>query len=291
MRVSVRLGEPIRRTTGALRVELAFERATITVADALALLAQTYPGFETAFRGDDLGHPYPYQVFVNARLVPPDQAGKHALADGDKVYVFLPAAGGGHLLLPPAFFQRDTLTVARDLLGQILVRSLGGQRLTGQIMEVEAYIGEDDRASHAASGPSQRNQFMYGRPGLAYVYLIYGMHHCLNVVTETAGYPAAILIRALQPLEGIAIMTQRRGGRSRSQLTDGPGKLCQALAIDRHLDGHDLTAGSELWLEEGERTPTTHVVATPRINVRGDEQARTAPWRFVLQQGLGSSDP
>lgn len=108
------------------------------------------------------------------------------------------------------FFARDTLTVARELLGQRLVRILGDMRLSGYIVEVEAYIGEDDQASHAHPGRTARNATMYGPPGHAYVYLIYGMHHCLNIVTDREGYPAAILLRALEPLEGIPLMERDR---------------------------------------------------------------------------------
>jgi len=190
----------------------------------------------------------------------------------------------GHERLQRSFFLRPTLTVARDLLGRTLVRLLDGQRLAGRISEVEAYIGEDDLASHAARGLTPRNRAMYGSGGLAYVYLIYGMHHCLNVVTEEEGFPAAVLIRALQPLEGLALLQSRRPGRPLRSLTDGPAKLCQALAIDRRLDGYDLTAGEELWLEAGAPVSEAAVRATPRINVGGDAQARAVPWRFVVER-------
>ncbi len=194
-------------------------------------------------------------------------------------------AGGQAAVLTQDFFQRPTLDVARDLLGRTLVRALDGQRLAGRISEVEAYIGEDDLASHAACGLTPRNRPMYGPGGLAYVYLIYGMHHCLNAVTEEEGFPAAVLIRAIEPLEGAAVMQARRGGRPLRDLTNGPAKLCQALVIDRRLNSHDLTAGVGLWLEAGEPPPASAIVATPRINVGGDQRARTVPWRFVLQRG------
>ncbi len=283
MRIAVRLGEPIRRVTGSILVLLDFDAAQVTLADVLARLAAGYPGFEAALRGDDLGRPSPYRVFVNARQAPAGQETQIVLADGDKVSIFLPAVGGaGQPRLASGFFRRPTLDVARELLGCTLVRALDGQRLAGRICEVEAYVGESDQASHAARGPTARNRAMYGPGGLAYVYLIYGMHHCLNVVTEEAGFPAAVLIRAIEPLEGMATMQANRGGRSSRGLTDGPAKLCQALAIDRRLDGHDLTAGVDLWLERGTPVAPNAVRTTPRINVRGDEQAVTVPWRFVL---------
>ena len=125
---------------------------------------------------------------------------------------------------------------------------------------------------------------MYGPPGHAYVYLIYGMHHCLNIVTEREGYPAAVLIRALEPLEGIEEMRARRGGRSDLPLTSGPARLCQALDIDRSFDGADLCVpDAPLFLEEGAFVPDEAVATGPRIGVRGDDVAVTRPWRFYVQ--------
>jgi len=187
--------------------------------------------------------------------------------------------------LPKVFYARETLTVARQLLGQRLVRVLEGERLSGRIVETEAYIGEADLACHAARGLTPRTAVMFGPPGRAYVYFIYGMHHCLNVVTEQAGFAAAVLIRALQPLEGLAAMRSHRFDRSdgqRLRLTDGPGKLCQALQITRELNGVDLATSDELFIEAGSTIPDEDVLTTPRVNVRGDERALTAPWRFCL---------
>lgn len=282
MQITVRLGEPIRRLAGSIFVSLDFDAEQVSVADVLVRLGAAYPGFEAALRGDDLGRPSPYRIFVDARQVMAGQEAQTWLASGQKVYIFLPAVGGvDPAPLPRSFYLRPTLEVARDLLGRTLVHVVDGQRLAGRICEVEAYVGEDDLASHAARGPSLRNRAMYGPGGLAYVYLIYGMHHCLNVVTEAAGFPAAVLIRALEPLEGVAAMEARRGNRPAHGLTDGPAKLCQALAIDRRLDGHDLTAGAHLWLEAGRPVPPDDIVATPRVGVRGDQVARTIPWRFI----------
>lgn len=182
------------------------------------------------------------------------------------------------------FFARDTLTVARELLGQRLVRVLDGARLSGRIVEVEAYVGEGDRACHASCGRTRRNAAMFGPPGHAYVYFIYGMHYCFNAVTEREGYPAAVFIRALEPLEGIETMRARRGGRP--QLTSGPARLCQALAIDRQFDGADLCApGATLFIERGDAVPDAAVATGPRIGVRGDEAALTVPWRFYVKAG------
>jgi DNA-3-methyladenine glycosylase len=182
------------------------------------------------------------------------------------------------------FYAGDTLTVARGLLGRRLVRILDGNRLSGRIVEVEAYIGEADQASHARPGRTRRNAPMYGPPGHAYVYLIYGMYHCLNVVTERQGFPAAILIRGLEPLEGLAVMRERRGGRPDEQLTSGPGRLCEALSIDRQLDRADLCApDARLFLEMGEPVSDNSVAVGPRINVRGNKKALEAPWRFYVE--------
>ena len=182
------------------------------------------------------------------------------------------------------FFARDTLTVARELLGQRLVRVLDGRRLSGRIVEVEAYVGEDDQASHARPGPTRRNAPMYGPPGHAYVYLIYGMHHCFNVVAEREGFPAAVLVRALEPLEGIEKMRSLRGGRPDLPLTSGPARLCQALDIDRRFDGADLCASDALlFLEQDAIVPDEIITTGPRIGVRGNEIAATTPWRFYVR--------
>lgn len=185
--------------------------------------------------------------------------------------------------LPREFYTRPTLTVAQELLGQRLVRLLDGQRLAGRIVEVEAYLGEMDQASHARPGRTHRNAPMYGPPGHAYVYFIYGMYYCLNAVTEPEGSPAAVLIRGLEPLEGLEAMRRRRPGRSDHDLTSGPGKLCQALAVDGALNRADLCRGKVLWIEAGAPVTSDQVATGPRIGVRGDRRARTAPWRFYVR--------
>jgi DNA-3-methyladenine glycosylase len=182
------------------------------------------------------------------------------------------------------FFARDTLVVARELLGQRLVRIMDGECLSGRIVEVEAYIGERDQACHARSGRTERNASMYGPPGHAYVYFIYGMHYCLNVVTEWAGFPAAVLVRALEPLEGVDGMRARRGGRVDVELASGPARLCQALGLDRRFDGVDLCAsGTPLFVEQDGVFSEEAVLTGPRVGVRGDEAALTAPWRFYVR--------
>lgn len=182
------------------------------------------------------------------------------------------------------FFARDTLTVARELLGQRLVRVLDGQRLAGRIVETEAYIGDGDEACHASRGRTRRNATMFGPPGHAYVYFIYGMYHCLNAVTERDGYPAAVLIRALEPLTGLEAMRARRDGRPDTELASGPGKLCMALEIDRSFDGADLCApDARLFVEADNLVPDSAIATGPRVGVRGDEAALNAPWRFYVR--------
>ena len=183
--------------------------------------------------------------------------------------------------LPVSFYARDTVTVARDLLGQRLVRVLEGIRLGGLICETEAYSGSDDMASHAYRR-TPRSAIMYGPPGHAYVYLIYGMHYCLNAVTAADGCPGAVLIRAIAPDEGVA--TMRRVGVADHRLTDGPGKVCAALAITTAQNGLHLPTDARLFIEAGVVVPDANVIATPRRGVRGDELALTRPWRFMWKK-------
>jgi DNA-3-methyladenine glycosylase len=188
--------------------------------------------------------------------------------------------------LPRAFYERDSVTVARALLGQRVVRVLEGQRVGGLICETEAYGGADDGASHAHRR-TPRSAIMFGPPGYAYVYFIYGMHFCLNAVTEAEGQPGAVLIRALVPDEGVMLVRGRRGGiseRNALSLTGGPGKLCHALGIARAQNGIDLTASEGLSIEAGVAVADEQVEITPRIGVRGDEIARGRLWRFVWRK-------
>jgi DNA-3-methyladenine glycosylase len=178
------------------------------------------------------------------------------------------------------FFARPTLTVARELLNQRLVRVYQGERLSGIIVETEAYIGEDDSAAHSFHGRTSRTATMYGDPGKAYVYFTYGMHWMLNFVTEEEGFPAAVLVRALAPDEGIETMRRLRG---REPLTNGPAKLCQALAIDRSLLGEDTTTGDRLFVERRPQIPEAKVQRTPRIGIsHADALARERLWRFLV---------
>ena len=170
------------------------------------------------------------------------------------------------LILPTSFYARPTLRVARSLLGKYLVRETAAGVRAGRIIEVEAYVGPHDRASHASRGRTKRTEVMFGRPGLAYVYLIYGMYHCLNVVTERAEFPAAVLIRAVE---------------NENALIDGPGRVCRSFKIDLDFNRHDLTSGKALWIEDrGNRIRRTRIEAFPRIGVDYAGAWAAKPWRF-----------
>lgn len=196
------------------------------------------------------------------------------------------------------FYQRDPVTLARALLGQVLVRVLDdGTRLAGRIVETEAYLGVVDRAAHSYGGRrTPRNAAMWGPAGHAYVYFVYGLHHCMNVVAEHAGTPTAVLIRALEPLEGLARMRAHRAGKRPAErlrdadLCSGPAKLAQALRVDRTLDGADLVRGDALFLERGARTPARGIVAAPRIGVAYAAEWADQPMRFYVAGNPHVSD-
>jgi DNA-3-methyladenine glycosylase len=170
--------------------------------------------------------------------------------------------------LPREFFARDTALVARDLLGVWVFRATADGLTGGPIVETEAYGGPEDLASHARAGRTKRTAPMFGPVGHAYVYLVYGMHECLNVVAYAGRAAGAVLIRAIEPRVGVELMRGRRGGGRRTDalLAAGPARLCQALGVTRALDGHDLTAGHELWLAAGD-AGTPDVEAGARIGV------------------------
>lgn len=165
------------------------------------------------------------------------------------------------------------------------MRQREGMRLAGYIVEVEAYIGMDDQASHARFGRTPRNAAMFGPPGHAYIYLIYGIHHCLNLVTEHEGFPAAILIRALEPVEGVPEQQALRGTQHPLRnLARGPGRLCQALDINLRLNESDVCAANAmLWVEASDAIPLTEIAYGPRVGVAGDITARSAPWRLWIK--------
>jgi DNA-3-methyladenine glycosylase len=183
--------------------------------------------------------------------------------------------------LPRAFYTRPTPIVARDLLGALLVRRLPtGERLSARIVETEAYHGSDDTACHARAGETPRTAVMFREGGHAYVYLIYGMYNMLNITANEAGFPGAVLIRGVEPVEGIETMLELRGGRP-SQLTNGPGRLCTALAIDRGLNGADLTVSDALWIEERAPIDDARIELSPRIGIDyAEPEHREVLWRY-----------
>ncbi len=184
--------------------------------------------------------------------------------------------------LPVNFYKKNTLKVAQGLLGQILCRKMkiGDNTvkknvLRGIISEVEAYVGEDDPACHAACGKTKRNEVMFGPAGHAYVYFIYGMYHCLNIVTEKENYPAAVLIRGVYPIKGSKIDLKNLGKE-----IDGPGKLCNFFKIDKKLNGADVVKGKKLWVEKSPFSKKGfRVVKTPRVGI---ERGLDKKWRYVL---------
>lgn len=189
--------------------------------------------------------------------------------------------------LPPDFYARSALEVAPDLLGKLLVHVTVEGIVSGYITEAEAYMGPEDKAAHTYGGKkTKRTQAMFGPPGHAYIYLIYGMYYCFNVVVATEGQPQAVLVRALEPKDGINLMLTRRRfkqdltPKKLYQLTNGPGKLCQALGISKEQYGYDLT-GNKLFITPGIPVAPENICTKPRVNVDYAGEWDQLPWRFV----------
>lgn len=187
------------------------------------------------------------------------------------------------------FYNRDSLIVAKELLGKVLVHEIDGQKISAKIVEAEAYMGIEDKAAHSYGGKrTPRVEVMYGEPGFSYVFIIYGMYYCFNIVTQKKGTPQAVLIRAAEPTGGLDLMAQNRFKMLHNQLTpnqikgltNGPGKLCKALLIDKNLNGEDL-CGSKLYVEEGENENFS-IVSTKRVGIDYAEEAKDYPWRFYI---------
>lgn len=197
--------------------------------------------------------------------------------------------------LSRAFYRRDAVTVARALLGQKLVRSAHGRRLAGIIVETEAYLGIADKAAHSCNGRrTARNESMWSNGGHAYVYFTYGMHHCLNVVAGQEGNPVAVLLRGVEPVEGIQAMWANRGGdKPETQLCSGPGKLCQAFAISRSLDGIDLVSDGVLTIERArvKAYAPRKIVVTKRVGIGYAEDWVERPLRFYVAGNPHVSKP
>jgi DNA-3-methyladenine glycosylase len=187
----------------------------------------------------------------------------------------------------PEFYARDTVTVARELLGKVLVHKSNGHSLAGMIVETEAYLGKDDPASHAARNKTPRNAVMFGTPGRAYVYFIYGNHFCFNVVAHN-GYAGAVLIRALEPLRGIAFMRQRRKIAELKNLTNGPGKLTQALGITKDCNGLDLRVSKLQVADFLETIAPAQIIPATRIGIR---EGLDKLYRFYLKDNIYVSRP
>ncbi len=188
------------------------------------------------------------------------------------------------------FYNRDSLIVAKELLGKVLVHETGGQKISAKIVEAEAYMGIEDKAAHSYGGKrTSRVEVMYGGPGFSYVFLVYGMYYCFNIVTREEGIPQAVLIRAAEPVEGLDSMAQNRFVKTYGQLTksqikglsNGPGKLCKALLIDKSLNGEDL-CGSKLYVTEGENEKFG-MVSSKRIGVDYAGEAKDYLWRFYIE--------
>jgi len=185
--------------------------------------------------------------------------------------------------LSRSFYSRPALEVASDLLGKVLVRRIGRKRLSGKIVETEAYVGPHDLACHASKGHTPRTSVMFGPPGHAYVYMIYGFYFCLNVVTEPVGHPAAVLIRAVEPLENLEIMRRfRKNPEKETNIASGPGKLCMAMSIDKTLNGANLL-GNVLWLEDRDLPPDP-ISVSPRVGVDYAGEYKDKPWRFFVDK-------
>ncbi len=194
--------------------------------------------------------------------------------------------------LKRSFYSRNTLQVAEELLGKYLVRKLQDKLLIGKIVEVEAYMGEDDKAAHSYGGRrTERNEVMYGEAGHIYVYFIYGMHYCFNVITERVNVPRGVLVRALEPIEGLELMALNRYKKSLEELTNrevknltnGPAKLCAAFNITRDHNGMDICKDEIYIAEEEKNKENFEVVRTTRINIDYAEEARFYPWRFYIK--------
>jgi len=179
--------------------------------------------------------------------------------------------------LPRSFFERYTPLVARELLGMRLVRVDGGERLAGMIVETEAYRGRRDPASHAFRGRTRRNEVMFGPAGHAYVYFSMGMHYCLNVTTEFPGTPGAVLLRAIEPAEGMRGMLKNRGLDTAVHVADGPGRLTEALGIDSRLNGEDMVTSKNLFIEKG--TKPKRIGRSSRVGINVATERR---WRYFI---------
>ena len=192
------------------------------------------------------------------------------------------------------FYARETLQVAKELLGKILVHEVNGVKLRGEIVETEAYIGSIDKACHAYGGKkTPRLMTLYGMPGIAYVYFIYGMYHCFNVITKEEGFPEGVLIRAIQPIEGLDVMSMLRFKKDYNELTKaqiknlttGPSKLCIAMNINKENNKQDLCT-SELYIEDSAEKERVEIIEAKRVGIDYAEEAKDFLWRFYIKNNI-----
>lgn len=196
-----------------------------------------------------------------------------------------------NFILRRNFYNRPTPKVAKELLGKFIVRKIGKKKLVGKIVEVEAYHGLKDLASHASRGKTERNAVMFGHAGYIYVYMIYGMYYCFNIVTGDHGYPAAVLIRAVEPVFAEAsaaarILADKSAGKPTEKKfsTNGPGKFCRAFKIDKSLNGADVTKSKMLWLEDrGGKIKKADIISAKRIGVDYAKEYKDKLWRFYIK--------
>lgn len=185
------------------------------------------------------------------------------------------------------FYQQDAITLAKNLLGKLLVRKIKGKEIICKIVETEAYMGLEDKASHAYQNKrTKRTKIMYKRGGYAYVYTIYGIYNCLNIIANKKDVPEAVFIRSVEPIKGIEIIKENRKIKSKKmeELTNGPSKLCQALNIDKKLNGYDLTKGKVLYIENNDWN--FKIVSSKRINIDYAEEYKDKLWRFYIENNL-----
>ncbi|MEL4106242.1 DNA-3-methyladenine glycosylase [Oscillospiraceae bacterium WX1] len=193
------------------------------------------------------------------------------------------------MIIPRDFYEQDTLTVAQSLLGQLLVRHTPAGTVTGIIVETEAYLGEKDDAAHSYRGKTARTSVQYGEKGHAYIYMIYGIHFCLNLTAGPPGLPEVVLIRAVEPVSGIELMAERRASKNRLALCSGPGKLCRAFDIGKELYGADVCQSGALYLVYSGQAVS--VTASSRVGIDYAVSSREMPWRFTISDNSYISKP
>ncbi len=193
--------------------------------------------------------------------------------------------GRGFLRLDLSFYQKDAITLAQDLLGKLLIREIDGEKIMAKIVETEAYMGPEDKAAHSYNNKrTERTEVMFGRAGRAYIYLIYGKYYCLNIVAALENIPQAVLIRAVEPVKGVEIIKKNRPIKSQKiqDLTNGPGKLCDALKIDKSFNGTDLVYENQLYILD--HPQNFKIQSSKRINIDYAQEYKDKLWRFYIKE-------